>query len=243
MRFIQAAILVGILFQAPPATAVIIAELDNFEDIMDPVEGWMVGSGLGSGHPAPPSNQLGGPAGAMDNFLLLTSIAPPAGVRPGPGSRLGAFNVSQWSGDYIAAGVDLITMDVRNFGDVDLSLRLALAVSVMPDIDVAVSTDAVVLPAMSDWTSVEFPIGPGNLTALAGTVDAALMSMMKQLWIFHDVTLSASFRPDVVTAQLGVDNITAARSAAGVIPEPWSLIVWGLLALTAGGLSKFHRSR
>jgi hypothetical protein len=234
-RFVQAATLTAAFIQVPPATAVILDQIDDFED--GTTEGWRVGTGMGNPHPAPPSNQLGGPAGASDNYMLLTSF----GGR-GSGSRLAVFNFNQqWSGDFISAGVARITMDVNNFGAGDLSLRLLLANSEVLQVPthVAVSSNSVQLPAGTGWTSVEFPIGSGDLTAIAGTVNGALTTAT-ELWIFHSI--AAEFPPDPVVALLGVDNITA-QSAAAVIPEPWSFVVWGLLALTACGVSKFRRSR
>jgi hypothetical protein len=237
-RFIQAATLIAALIQAAPATAVIFGEIDTFED--GTTENWRVPPI----HPSPPQNVTdGGPLGAGDNFMLLTSLGgPPQGVFPG--SRLAVFNTDQWTGNYIAAGVDRITMDVRNFGSVPLSLWLLLssAMNVPPGDDIAVSSVAVPLPAMSDWTPVEFPIGPGDLTALEGSVNDALMNV-NQLWLFHHFAMQPEFPPDPIAATLGVDNIRAGSAAAAVIPEPWSFVVWGLLALTACGLSNLRRSR
>lgn len=189
---------------------------DTFED--GTTQGWTVAVGpVGGVHPAPPANIAdGGPAGAGDNYLQLTSVG-----GAGAGSRLAAINLGQWTGDYIAAGVNAITMDVRNFGTADLSLRLLIGGpfgAAGPE-NIAVSSDAVFLPAGQDWTPVTFLIGPGDLTALLGTVNAALANA-QELRIYHSP--APIFPPPSAVAQIGVDNITAAA-----IPEPTTLLLVG----------------
>lgn len=189
---------------------------DTFED--GTTQGWSVAVGPGGGvHPAPPANiENGGPAGDGDNYLRLTSVGGNVA-----GSRLGAINFAQWTGNYLATGVNAITMDVRNFSDTDLSLRLLIEGPFGPTgpENIAVSTDGVFLAAGQDWTPVTFLIGPGDLTALLGTVNGALANT-QALRIFH--SNGPSFPPPVIVAQLGVDNITAAA-----IPEPTTMLLLG----------------
>ena len=61
----------------------------------------------------------GGPAVVDDNYLLLTAVG---GL--GAGSRLTVINPAQWAGDYLAGGVESISMDLINLGQNYLSLRL-----------------------------------------------------------------------------------------------------------------------
>lgn len=112
----------------------------------------------------------GGPAGDGDAYLQITSVS-----GNGPGTRLVVFNSTQWAGDYMAAGITAISMDVDNLGATDLELRLSIATqtSAAPT-DRAVSSVAIPLLAGSGWTTVQFPIDPGDLTALAGSVANAL---------------------------------------------------------------------
>ena len=174
---------------------------------------------LGSPHPAPPANvATGGPAGAGDHFLQLTAVG---GI--GAGNRLTVINPAQWAGDYEAAGVTGIAMDVFNPGNTNLALRL-LFEDPFPPSNQAVSSSAIPLPAGSCWTHVVFPITPGDVTAVLGSVDAAL-SNATTIRIFHATT--AAFPGDPIVAQLGVDNIRA-------VPEP---SVAMLLALALGGLA------
>ncbi len=193
--------------------------VDDFED--GTTQNWIVAAGpFGATHPAPPDNVPdGGPMGNDDNFLLLRSLG-----GDGPGSRLSVINLAQWAGDYIAAQIPGIRMDVRNFGTTDLYLRLLVADPIPgPPQNEAFSTDPVVVPAGSDWMPVFFPLAPGSLTAGAGNVITALTNAT-ELRLFHNP--DAAFPPPPVEAELGIDNITA-------VPEPTTMLLLGggLLAL------------
>jgi hypothetical protein len=218
-------VLVLALAWAPsPAWALSIGQHDTFED--GTTQGWVVGL-LGVPSPRPPVNRdTGGPAGAGDRFLFLTALG-----GAGAGSRLAAINVSQWTGDFIAAGISGIAMDLRNLGPSDLSLRLSFAdPSGGPPANWAVSTTAFFLPAGGAWVAAFFPIGPADLTALDGSVTAALQGTT-ELRLFHST--SAAFPGDPIAASLGVDNITAT-------PEPTSAALLGSSLLV---LYSWHRTR
>src|SRR3954464_14013122 len=95
-----------------PATAgaVVVGQIDTFQDGID---NWFAG-GLGFGQvpPIPPQVVLtGGPGGAGDAFLQITGLG-----GNGPGSKITAINGTQWAGDYLAAGVTSIALDLRNLG-------------------------------------------------------------------------------------------------------------------------------
>lgn len=209
---------------------VVAGQRDTFQN--GTTQGWIVGD---PSHPAPPFNvATGGPAGADDNYLRLTAIGG-AGAPPSPGSRLAAFNTTQWTGNYFTGRVAGISMDVRNFGPSSVSLRLLFAANfgMMGPADVAFSTDAVTLAAGSDWTSVFFPIvGPGALSTLIGTAAGALSSA-QELRIFHNPSPIFTGPPNSsppVEAVVGIDNI-----AAVAIPEPSTVVLLGsgVLALAA----------
>jgi hypothetical protein len=222
----------------PAAAAPVVGQIDDFED--GTTQGWTVGVGLpGTFHPLPPINVAsGGPQGADDNYLLLRAIAGFGGA----GSRMSVLNLSQWAGDYAAAGIQTIAMSASNFGPDDLSLRLLFAnPGAGPPTDIAISTESIFLPAGSDWTALLFPIDVGSLTALTpGGVLPALTSAT-ELRIFHNP--AATFPgPGVgippVTAELGVDDIQALGTRA--VPEPpmAGLLVSALVAVTTLGLRR-----
>src|SRR5215217_6443564 len=89
---------------ALPLSAVTIGQVDTFAD--GTTMGWFV-PGMS---PNPPINEpTGGPAGVGDGFLQLRS----SGLE-GSGGRLAVLNPIQWAGDYTAAGVTAIQIDVNN---------------------------------------------------------------------------------------------------------------------------------
>jgi hypothetical protein len=212
---------------ARSATAApIVGQIDNFED--GTTQGWMTAL-LGSPNPAPPTNiATGGPAGLNDNYLRLVSLG-----GSGAGSRLTAANGAQWAGNYIAAGVTGFRMDVNNFSNTNLFLRLAFEnPTAGPPTDIAFSTNAILLPAGSGWMSVFFPITGGALTAGLGSVNAAL-SNTTILRLYNSQPPgfpNPMFPIPAVVAQLGVDNIQVQA-----VPEP------GTLLLLAGGLAVLRR--
>jgi hypothetical protein len=195
------------------AQAVAIGQIDDFED--GTTQGWMVNLlGMGS-HPAPPANvPTGGPNGAGDSFLQLTGVG---GV--GSCNRLVAVNLAQWAGDYTAAGISIITVDLINLGSADLDIRLYLENPMGgPPTDDAV-TDAFFLPAGGGWTSATFNVTAGALNVLNGDLNT-LLSNVTALRIIHGPAVE--FPPAPVVGVLGVDNITAA------LPEPSSVLLLGL---------------
>jgi PEP-CTERM motif-containing protein len=199
------------------------AVIDDFED--GTTQNWVVGL-LGAPSPVPPVNVTdGGPLGAGDNYMQLTSIG-----GAGAGSRLVAINLSQWAGNYTSLGFTSISMDLRNLGDTDLSIRLYLENPMgAPPTDDAV-TDSILLPAGGDWTHATFDVSAAGLTALNGSV-ATLLSNVTALRIMHSP--AAGFPPPAIAAVLGVDNITA-------IPEP-STILLSALGLGALLLKAYRR--
>jgi len=200
-------LLLACLLQPAVGSAVILGQIDDFQD--NTTQGWAIGAFVPPTDPAQPVNVPdGGPAGAGDHFMRLTAEG---GI--GDGSKLTVFNRTQWTGNYLAAGVNAITMSVKNLGATDLSLRLYVAddtFSNPPNLppNAALSTKPVLLRAGSGWTFVVFPIAPANLTALAGSAQTALTNAA-DLRLFHNP--AASFPGPAVVASLGVDDIHAVR--------------------------------
>jgi hypothetical protein len=205
--------------------AVSVGEIDTFSA---DIEGWFAGGGpFGQEPPVPPMVVAdGGPAGAGDSFLQLTSNG-----SGGPGGRLVGMNASQWAGNYSAAGITSIAMDLRNLGSVDLTIRLYFEDPIPgPPLNEAVTSFGMFLPAGSDWMHAVFPIWPGALTVLQGDA-TTLLSNTTVLRIFHDV--DPVFPPARIAGVLGIDNIQA-------IPEPDTV---ALLALGVGVVSVWTRRR
>jgi hypothetical protein len=204
----------ALLLSALPALAVTPGQVQTFDDA---VSGWVIGGG-GATFDIP-IEATGGPAGAGDRYMELVATG-----GSGPGSRLSAQNFGIWTGDYIAAGVTAIGMAVQNFGPDDLHLRLVFVDGdAAAPLNVALSTEPVIVPAGSGWRAIQFDVSPGSFTAALGSVAPALEST-DELRIFHNPDpFFIPFDNPAVAATLGVDNITA-------VPEPagWAMMLAGL---------------
>lgn len=183
----------------PPAGTPTIAlgQVDDFQD------GTTMGWQSGGDNPNPPVQVSdGGPAGAGDGYLLIRG----SGVDDS-GGKITAFNTEQWRGDYIGEGVTMITADLKNFSDVPLEIRLRIE---GPD-EEFVSLESISLPAMSDWTSAAFLLGPEDLTG--GTDPDGTLSEVVKIRFFHNPDPDTSGPP--TDGQLGIDNITASEHTGG----------------------------
>jgi PEP-CTERM motif-containing protein len=217
-RVLSATIFCAALLALPAAHAVDPAEVDTFSSGL---EGWFAGGGPSGGVPGTPPTvaATGGPAGAGDSFLVLS-----ANGRDGPGGRLVGMNAAQWAGDYTAAGIGAIAMDLRNMGRTTLSIRLYFEDPIpLPPANEAVTSSVVLLEPGSGWTHAVFPISAASLVALQGSA-STLLAHTTVLRIFSGV--DADFPPARIAGGLGVDNI----QAIAAVPEP------STLALVAGGL-------
>ena len=205
----------------PRATAlgagVTLGQVDTFETGS---EGWFRG-GASPGVPRTDANvESGGPTG---DYMLITAN----GSSGGQLGRLTIINDSQWAGNYIDAGVNALTMNVNNFGNNDLFLRLVFENPMMgPPTLIAFTSEAQKVSAGSGWSSITFNISPEHLISPAGfgPVTDALMSVTA-IRLYHSEALNVPnpfFPIDPVVATLGVDNIRAAA-----VPEPATLLLLG----------------
>ena len=231
--FRSAVIALAAAFYAPTAFSIALGNFNNFNGGTE--EGW-ASSVFGAVNPNPPNNiPNGGPGGVGDGFLSLISIFNP-GPGMAPGSRLTAFNQTPtWTGDYTAAGVTKITMDVRNFGQTAVELRLAFldldATFTFAD-NFAVSTVGIPVAAGAGWATIAFNIAASDLTALVGTAAGALNA--DSLRIFHNTVPAfpavgfGGLGIPSLTAVIGVDNPTAIP-----VPPAIALLASGLIGLCA----------
>lgn len=216
-------LLVTALWSAPrtaTASPIVVGQIDTFQDVT--TDGWFAGGGpFGQVPPVPPSVVVtGGPTGANDAFLRVTSSG-----GQGAGSRLVAMNASQWAGDY--SGVSALEMDLINLGSTDLTIRLLLEDPLLaPPANIAV-TNGAFLPVGSGWTHVVLSLAPGDLTAILGN-PAALVANTTLLRIIHSLGADAA---DPIAAALGVDNISAGPvprpGPFTPVPEPATLLLVG----------------
>lgn len=215
---VVASAVVGLGFSGG-AGAISGAAVDTFEG------GSTAGWSSGAANPnAPVGVAGGGPAGAQDGFLRLTA----SGVA-GPGGKLVAFFGPGWVGDYTAAGVTSIAMDLRNFGSVAVELRLLFDDGGGAN---AITTRSVVVAPGGGWVRSSFDIAPA---ALSG--NAAALGHVAGLRLFHGV--SASYPGQDIAAQIGVDNVTAVPEPSGAALAGSGLA--GLLAWHARRRRRRHR--
>jgi glucose/arabinose dehydrogenase len=200
---------------ALPAGALTLGMVDTFQG--GTTQGWGTGAANSAG---PTLVSSGGPAGAGDSFLSISATG-----LGGPGGKLVAINDVQWAGNYLAAGITAVAMDLINLGSTDLSLRLALFGST----GIAVTTQAVNLPAGSGWTHALLAIDAGSLT---GGVPGTLLGGVTEMRLFH--ASGAAFPGPNIHALVGVDNLSA-------VPEPGSAPLL-LAGLGLGGLLWRRRS-
>ena len=170
-------------------------EDDDFED--GTVQGWI--------HPAaspnPPANiTTGGPMGAGDNYLNLTSLG-----GAGAGSRMAVVNRSQWIGDYNAVGNAFhIEADMINLGATALNIRIGVERSA-PVQTRFVSTNAVTLNSGGGWTSVSFMLTAAELSQVEGTQTLTqVLDAVDEMRLISSV--AAQWRGDSLVGSLGVDN-------------------------------------
>lgn len=204
------------LVSGSSAFGITFGQIDTFQD--GTVMGWQTGPT----DPSPPANIAnGGPAGAGDRYMLLTSSG---GL--GVGGKLVVHNQAQWSGNYTAAGVTVIRMNLNNLGNTDLNIRLLFeSVGIL---DQAITTNSFNIAAGSGWVTAVIPIAASDLTPIIGTSANALANTFR-FRILHGTGLG--FPPAPIAASLGVDNINA-------VPEPATIAV-----LSVGTIALIRRRR
>ncbi len=149
----------------------------------------------------------GGPTGDGDNFLELSSG--PMGLKP----RLITLNQMQWTGDFAAAGIGSLTMELKNFGTTSLPMRMTIRdVAGNSSVPGYSTTDPYMLPADGQWHLAEFNLTAADMTAVnpsGGTIDPFSYVLMN----VAEFRILSSTVPavvgDMITAQVGIDDITA----------------------------------
>ena len=191
------------------ALAIVPNQFDNFED--GTTQGW----GSGNPNPTPPANiTTGGPTGTDDNYLRVVSNG-----GSGAGSKLVVMNSTQWTGDYLAAGVTSISMHIKNFGTTTLNMRIVLE---GPGGNFW-SVNPMVVAATSDWQLISFSVQAANLTG--GLNVNSTLSGVTGVRILHSA--AGGSKGDAVAAQIGLDNITAVSQPVPVELNSFSAYVSG----------------
>ncbi len=217
--------ILGFLFliAVAPVKAVSLGQLDDFQD----------GTRMGWAHGIPGylvNVPDGGPLGAGDNYLRLLADG------NGSGGRLTTFNIQQWLGNYIAAGVNRIEIDLINQGNVSLSIRLAFKSQNSQNVPGYLSP-AMVLPVGSGWRHFSIAITAANMIAVGGPAafNTFFATGVGDFRVINEVGTS-NLNGDFVVGQLGIDNIRA-------VPEPTVLALAVVGLLVVAGRRRFRRSQ
>ncbi len=191
---------------ATQAFGITLGQSDDFNDTT--LQGWA----SGAPNPVPPVNvQDAGQLGIGDHVLHVQSTS----AFSGAGSLPTVFNSAQWTGDYLAAGVNAITFDVNNLSNVAIN----------PGFEVqgaggsVFTLSLITVPANSGWQTITISLAPGNLAPPPGVL--ATLGNVTELRLRNIAGGTVIIPADATTAYY--DNITA-------VPEPASLALLGLSA-------------
>ena len=211
-----------ILIMAGRAEAIAIGMVDDFQ----------TGTTAGWGGGAPTANvPNAGPAGTGDNALGVTVTS----------GRVALVSPAQWTGNYDAAGVTKILVDVRHQNAFNLQLRVGMAsgpVGPGGSGDTYVSTVAVPVANDGQWRRVALSLSaadfiPHTANNNSSPNAAAALANVSHFRILHNPV--ANFLGANGPATFFLDNIRA-------VPEPTGIAL-AASALGALGLTRRMRRR
>lgn len=208
-QFSAMSLLILLTLLAPIALAIQLDQVDDFED------GGTALWSEGALSPNPPVNVAsGGPGGAGDHYLSNHS----SGVG-GAGSKQVIFNAAQWTGDYVAAGVAAIRLDMANFGPLSASMRVVIQGS---NNTIFASSTATALAPDNVWRTVVFPLTASDMSVVVGTADlGSVLASVTEVRILA-AAASPARNGDVLNTTIGFDNITARATGVAVESSTWS---------------------
>lgn len=157
-----------------------------------------------------------GPNGAGDTALLASATGAPVG----PNGKLIIYNAGDpWTGNWTAAGVAQISLDVRNPNTFPLTMRLAIAgpggFGGGGGGD-AHATDGVPIPGDNVWHSITFDVLADNFTSFSPMYPeaAAALADLRHFRVVHHPEVS--FIGEAIDADFLVDNIRTIGATAMV---------------------------
>ena len=203
---------------ADSAAQITLGQLDNFQTGTT-LLGWQQGT------LAPPSGLTrvgGGQGGASDFYMQVVGDG-----APGAGGRITAFNNAQWTGNYSAAGVTAIEMDLWAPATNTQNLSFRIALKTGPGMTSGyVSTTAFTVPNDATWRHATFQISASQMTAIGAPAPfETFITSVGELRVLHSSTISLNGQ--TINGAVGIDNITT-----NPIPEPAGLLAVASLALS-----------
>jgi hypothetical protein len=200
---------VVLLSAAPMARAVVLFVPDTFTD--GTVQEWYGGDTV--------TNVGNGQLGAADRFITVATNSTSSS-----GSHLATHNAElRWSGDFLAASVTAIQVDMRNLGSTPLQMRLV----VFGLGNRWTSVTAASLPVGGAWQHLTFPVNSTALTRVlgTGTYSDSLMNV-SQVMFRHD-TDPPSSGGTTVSGMVGIDNPMAVP-APGFVGVLAPFMAWSM---------------
>lgn len=176
--------------------------VDDFEMGLD---NWQNGGSAND-----PTVQMGGPNG---QFLRAVSDG------SGAGGKMVIFNQSaKWIGDYTAANIGQITMEVNASGANDLNVRVVISNGTGGAGTEWVSTVSCDVTAGSGWQTCVFPLSQADMTQFGGDAFATVIANVAEIRLVSAATPNAHLGDDIV-AQMDIDNITPQTPTAVMMSQ------------------------
>lgn len=199
-RFRKAVLLLAIPVPALvcPVRSAALHSIDDFED--ETTMGWAGGQAA-----SPVNVSSGGPRGADDAYLRITTT----------NFHLGTRHVGHWAGNYKAAGVKAIEMDLNHISPSADSVRVRILIHGPGG---AFASRSLTPPVSSNaWSHYRFGLLSNNLvyvTGGSGVLDDTLTGVTK-LHVRNDreTPTPPGSHPPHITATLGIDNIRGVRES------------------------------
>jgi hypothetical protein len=191
-----------VLLTVQPASAITLGQIDDFED--GTIANWKTPGGFVTFT----NVNDAGPMGAGDN--ALNADIP---------SRLVITNDMQWAGNYVAAGVTQISLDLRHQYNFPLAMRIGIGngpISPGGTGDTYVTNYSLAAPNDGQWHHLVFNVSAGNFEPSDGNSPpsdaAAALANVTHFRLLHNPT-PMDFRGDFAAGTLQVDNIQALGDA------------------------------
>ncbi|MFD2550640.1 T9SS type A sorting domain-containing protein [Bizionia sediminis] len=173
-------------------------QVDDFED--GTVLNWTIGVASAGTE----NISSGGPNGQNDRFLSYTATG-----LSGPAGRVVIFNANaQWSGNFISENILEIQFQARAITN-DLHLRLAFQGPMGTRI---VSTNPVLVPEGSGWTTVSIPINESAFIVVQGPASVLdVLEAVSTMRILSNPVID-NWKGELIAATMNIDNITASTT-------------------------------
>lgn len=210
--------LVFVICQSATAQPLTLGQVDTFQG--PSFNNWQQGAN------SPPGALTvvgGGQGGASDFYLRIVGTG---GV--GAGSRITAFNTAQWAGNYPAAGVTAIEMDLfapTTSNAENLSFRIAFRTGFSGYL-----SQPFTVPRDGAWRHAVYNLTANDMIAVGGPSSfETFIQSVDEVRVLHS-TSTFSLNGDPINGIVGIDNI---RATAAPVPEPTGLLSLASVVLVA----------